>query len=99
VTTSSLAPGLLVLMLGVFLISRTVTRDDTGRTLIDRILGHPGQSPAAQAAAARGFNPANATEAAIAAGAVAGPPAPGAGSQTPAVHDLPHGAPRAVVRR
>lgn len=77
----SLAPGLLVLMLGVFLISRSVTKDDTGRTLIDRVLGKPGTTPAAAAAAVGGSGIVSDTTA----------PLP--------VHDLPHGAPGATVRR
>lgn len=39
---SNLAPGLLLLVLGVFLVTRSVTKDDTGRTLIDRIIGNAG---------------------------------------------------------
>lgn len=39
---SNLAPGLLLLLLGVFLVTRSVTKDATGRTLIDRILGNAG---------------------------------------------------------
>jgi hypothetical protein len=31
--------GLVLLLLGVFLIARTVTHDSTGRNLVDRILG------------------------------------------------------------
>jgi hypothetical protein len=38
---SNLAPGLLLLLVGVFLVTRSVTKDATGRTLIDRILGNP----------------------------------------------------------
>jgi hypothetical protein len=38
---SDLAPGLLLLLVGVFLLTRSVTKDATGRTLIDRILGNP----------------------------------------------------------
>jgi hypothetical protein len=38
---STLGPGLLLLVLGIFLITRTVTQDATGRTLIDRVLGKP----------------------------------------------------------
>jgi hypothetical protein len=37
---SDLAPGILLLLVGIFLVTRTVTRDDTGRTLIDRALGN-----------------------------------------------------------
>jgi hypothetical protein len=33
--------GLILLLVGVFVIARSVTKDATGRTLIDRILGHP----------------------------------------------------------
>lgn len=46
---SSLPSGLLLALLGAFLISRTITRDSTGRTLIDRLLGKqalpPGDDP------------------------------------------------------
>ena len=35
-----MAKGIVLLILGAFLIARTVTQDATGRTLIDRILGH-----------------------------------------------------------
>jgi hypothetical protein len=38
---STLGPGLLLLLVGVFLVTRTVTKDATGRTLIDRVLGNP----------------------------------------------------------
>jgi hypothetical protein len=38
---STLGPGLLLLIIGIFLVTRTVTKDATGRTLIDRVLRHP----------------------------------------------------------
>jgi hypothetical protein len=50
VTRSDLAPGLLLLMLGLFVILRSVSQDATGRTLIDRILGKR-QTPTVAAAA------------------------------------------------
>jgi hypothetical protein len=31
--------GLVLLLLGMFLVARTVTHDSTGRNLVDRILG------------------------------------------------------------
>lgn len=37
--------GALLMLLGAFLISRTVWHDDTGRTLVDRIMG---KKPAAK---------------------------------------------------
>jgi hypothetical protein len=43
---SDLSAGLLVMLVGVFLVTRSVTQDDTGRTLIDRILGKTGTTPA-----------------------------------------------------
>jgi hypothetical protein len=39
VSRSDLAPGLLLLMLGLFVILRSVNHDQTQRTLVDRILG------------------------------------------------------------
>lgn len=42
----SLATGLLLIMLGTFLISRTVNKDATGRTLPDRLLGNHGGAAA-----------------------------------------------------
>jgi hypothetical protein len=38
-SSSDLAPGLLVMLVGIFLVTRTVTKDATGRTLPDRVLG------------------------------------------------------------
>jgi len=32
------AAGLLLILLGVFLVARTVTHDATGKTLVDRVL-------------------------------------------------------------
>ncbi|MFL5910768.1 MAG: hypothetical protein ACJ768_09410 [Gaiellaceae bacterium] len=105
--SSQLAPGLLVLMLGVFLISRTITKDDTGRTLIDRALGKPGSTPAAAAAlAAGGAGIVSDTAAPLpvhdlphgAPGRVVRRPLP-RHRPSPATHDLPHGAPGATVRR
>jgi hypothetical protein len=48
VNPSDLAPGFLVLLLGTFVITRSVTKDATGRTLIDRILGQGKSEPAGQ---------------------------------------------------
>jgi hypothetical protein len=42
---SDVSPGLLLAIVGIFVIARSVTKDDTGRTLIDRILGQPGAAP------------------------------------------------------
>lgn len=33
-----MAAGLLLILLGVFLVARTVTHDATGKTLVDRVL-------------------------------------------------------------
>jgi hypothetical protein len=38
---SDLAPGLLLLAVGVFIVLRTVNHDATHRTLADRVLGNP----------------------------------------------------------
>jgi hypothetical protein len=46
-----MAAGILLVLLGAFLVARTLTRDATGRTLIDRLLGAPaGKHPASEKA-------------------------------------------------
>lgn len=40
-TSTGVRSGLLLTLLGAFLIMRTITQDHTGRTLVDRLLGRP----------------------------------------------------------
>jgi hypothetical protein len=47
-----LASGLLIALVGVFLVLRTITQDDSKRTLPDHLLGKKGGPPPAAAAAA-----------------------------------------------
>jgi hypothetical protein len=51
--------GLLMIVLGVWLLLRTVTRDSSGRTLIDHVLGAKSQTAGASSGTVQ-FGPVNA---------------------------------------